>query len=78
MTATPTPGPWATPTPFPTTVPGTPAIQLGSYDTQAAEGIVQGYHTVQSYGVVEPIQFATIFFIILMGIVTITRRIKAM
>lgn len=78
MTETPTPGVWATPTPFPTVVPGTPVIELGNYKVQAAESIVQGYHTLDSYGVAQPLQFGIIFLIVLMGVVTITRKIKAM
>lgn len=75
---TPTPGPWATPTYIPTLPPSAPLIEITGFESDLPESVVQGYHTAESYGFMQPLQFALIFFLVAGGLYSIVRKLKAM
>lgn len=71
-----TPTPWATPTPFPVGIT-TPVIQFDEGGVQIAEGMVQGWHTLNASGAISVLMFLFILILIGVGIWSVIHRLQS-
>jgi hypothetical protein len=77
--STPTPVYWATPTVIPTAA-STPQLDLGGVETvyTLAENLVQGYNMAESYGALDMLYWVLLGAVVMSGIWSIVKRIKAL
>ena len=75
MTPTPTPIPWFTPTPLGMGSGGTPVLNMPGGD-KLAEGIVQGYATLNQHGIFDLFWLLIVVLILLLGLWIVIRRLQ--
>jgi hypothetical protein len=74
---TPTPPPWYTPTPLGTSgLTMTPVVQFGNAGNQIAEGIVQGYQTVNAHGFLNMFWLIIVVIILLLALWIVIQRLQ--